>query len=121
MSFVRGALAIRSGEPRRVRFFSEVIYYIIRDLAFGALQRWFRYLSQGDWPVPRNVLQKTAPNLYRALENRSTKTGDEFEEYVNSKLSEIGMPFARLNNRERVGGETLSREIDAVVVDAVNN
>lgn len=95
-------------------------HYIFRDIAFEALQRWVRYLTQGDWPVPRNQLRKDCPNLYRALENRSRASGPSFEDHVNSLLEETGLPHSTLRNKARVGAVRLSREIDSVVVDSAS-
>jgi hypothetical protein len=92
-------------------------YYIFRDLVFEAISRWTRYLTQGDWPVPRNVLSKTAPNLYHALGVRSRESGKVFERYVDARLDEIGLPRATLNNGARIGTVKLSREVDSIVVD----
>ena len=94
-------------------------YFIHRDLVFEALIRWARYLSVGDWPVPRNVLQKTSPHLYRAVENRSRESGPSFEQYVARRLDETGLLHVSMKNGARVGTLNLSREIDAVVVDPV--
>lgn len=93
-------------------------YYIFRDVVFEAVLRWARYLTQGDWPVPRNTLRETAPRLHRALEDRSRESGPLFERYVGSRLDETGLPWASLKNGARVGSVKLSREIDSVVIDA---
>lgn len=92
-------------------------HYVFRDIVFEALNRWMRYLTQGDWPVPRNYLREDAPNLYRALEERSRASGPIFEDYVNSLLDDIGLPHTTLKKGARVGIVKLSREVDSVVVD----
>ncbi|WP_443416219.1 hypothetical protein [Brachybacterium tyrofermentans] len=95
-------------------------HYVLRDIVFESIMRWIRYLTQGDWPVPRNYLRKDAPNLYRALEERSRISGPIFEDYVNSLLDKTGLPRATLKKGAKVGIVTLSREIDSVVVDFAN-
>lgn len=92
-------------------------YYVFRDIIFEAMNRWMRYLTQGDWPIPRNVLSVDCPNLHKALEKRSRNSGSIFEDYVSTILAETGLPHATLKNGARVGSVRLSREIDSVVVD----
>jgi len=92
-------------------------YFLHRDLIFEASIRWARYLTVGDWPVPRNALRDTAPLLWRALEDRSQASGATFEKYVAQRLDETGLPHTSLKNNARIGATKLSREIDSVVVN----
>jgi len=95
------------------------ILVLNRELLFEALNRWWRYLVNGDWPVPART-REGWPTLNAAITARRNARGTEaFEPFVEAELDRIGLPWGFTSGANRKIGEALiTGEIDALVVDA---
>ena len=90
-----------------------------KELLFEALNRWWRYLLNGDWPVPSQV-RKQWPALDAAITARRDSRGTgAFEPFVEAELDRLGLPWGFTSGGHRsIGQAQITGEIDALVVDA---
>ena len=97
----------------------EDLLVLDRDILFEALNRWLRYLLNGDWPAPARA-REDWPTLGAAITARRNARGiRSFEKFVEAELDRIGLPWGSTSGANRkIGRARITGEIDALVVDA---
>lgn len=94
------------------------VLIINRYILFEALNRWFRYLHNGDWPAPASQ-RKNWTTLNAAITARRNARGTQaFEPFVEAELDQLGLPWCATSGANReIGRAHLTGEVDALVVD----